>query len=129
MVETVVLLPTSLTKRLLVPPLQWTHALYMLDFPINPNMQRVKWGGWQPNDFIFYSPLLLLVIPLSPFFEWHINISNKSIHDVHMVKYSTLTTLSVQIFSELIPALKQHTMERNALFLTIAYCFLGGTFS
>ena len=77
--------------------------------------------------FIFYSPLLLLVIPLSPtvlekaftVFEWQINITNKSIHEVHMVKYSTSTTLSVQIFSEHVPSLKQHTMERNAYIVTI----------
>ena len=52
--------------------------IYMLDFPINPNVQRVV-----------------------------------------MVKYSTSTTLSVQIFSEHVPSLKQHTMERNGYIVTI----------
>ena len=51
------------SSGLLMPPLLWTHALYMLDFPINCEMGD---EGGNQIIFIFYSPLLLLVIPLSP---------------------------------------------------------------
>ena len=64
---------------LLLPLLQWTHALYMLDFPINSNMQRVKWGDNKKNicilltfiTFGYYSLSQTVLEIAFAAFVWH----------------------------------------------------------